>query len=116
MASDRASKRIRLIKDIPPTAILDGVVSASQTPPTIDERRVAGIQNVRLSKMDRFFDKEGYNPIEIFPEYNIAPPFVKKTLKNTKASEVDLRNAIYTDLHDNQDIPFRNPASPMTMD
>eukprot|EP00980_Cylindrotheca_fusiformis_P029708 scaffold23751_cov117-Cylindrotheca_fusiformis.AAC.1 len=54
--------------------------------------------------MDRFFDKEGENPIEIVPEYNIAP-FVKKTLKNTKASEVDLRNAIYTDLRDNQDIP-----------
>eukprot|EP00980_Cylindrotheca_fusiformis_P010066 scaffold2228_cov92-Cylindrotheca_fusiformis.AAC.1 len=112
MASDRASKRIRQIKDIPPTAILNGIVSASSQTPTIDERRVADIQNVRVGKMDLFFDKEGENPIEI-PEYNIAG-FVKKALKSLKATEEDLRNAIYSDLHDNQDIPF--PESSQSSD
>ena len=99
-------KRVKVNNYQPP--IENGVISASNTP-TIDDGRAVDISPVKYSditeaSLSKFFGQE-VTKREDFPEYSISD-LVMGELKSHTAIEEELRDAVFTDLMDNHNIPF----------
>ena len=97
--NNNSSKKMRTINEIPP--VTTGVHSASKTP-VVDEE-TCRVETIEVDALSCFFDEPiTYNT---FPKYAVAKRVLGK-LKDNKASEEALRNAIYTDLMLNHGIQF----------
>ena len=79
-----------------------GVISASKTPVLDVGKLLVDIQ-VHNGDVNLFFDD--VKELTEIQAYEVAA-FVQRALKSTSASEEALRNAVYTDLLENQDISF----------
>lgn len=114
-ASNNSHRLKRMRAAFPSVAlapVMDGVISAVKTP-VIEDGRIVNLKTLvwnSVKKGTKHFFYEGdegvnLNTEENIPEYPIAKSVVDM-LKSKEASEEDLRDAIYTDLFDNQNIHF----------
>ena len=104
-------KKIKPLNYLPP--VQNGVVAASRTP-SIDEGRLLDIETGVRSKINEgslsiffnFNDQEKeLKSMDDIPKYQISDS-VKTVLGSHDADEVELRNAVFTDMLDNHNIKF----------
>lgn len=102
--TNRNIKRMRKSVELPP--IRDGVISASKTP-VVDEGKLVNVKTKKKRSTEDFFDED--TKLGDIPKYEIADS-VMMTLKNEKASEEELRNAVFRDFSKNHGIPFASSS------